>query len=417
MTLENAPTTPAPTPAANATYINVTTPRDPGVFSGDHPAPPPIRLTAADFVRLPPTALTYIDLVPSSPVPDGVYIATPVKDVLLYQVVNFGLTMQVLPQGTSLAHISAFDDLWIASVTLEDGTTEHTDHSQSAASVLDDLKRMIAPDLPPKNADDLYRCLLCVRYLRKLLQLAGDVEQNPGPLTSEQEKQMFSAVMAIPTVLQKQTEILGELRSVASRQEALEQKCSQIEEKLNVFEDKLLSVLPLKDKVMQLASETDNLAATFSKLQELEDDMENRSRRNNLIFFGFQDAAGETWQDSETKVLAFCEEKLNVSISADAVERAHRLGRFTATKNRPIIVQLLSFNEKQRVLSATSSLKGTSIAISEDYSNKVRQERRKLIQFAKSKGGDFRQSHNKLKIGKETFVYNAETDSVTKTKP
>lgn len=34
MALENAPTTPAPTPAANATYINVTAPRDPGVFSG-----------------------------------------------------------------------------------------------------------------------------------------------------------------------------------------------------------------------------------------------------------------------------------------------------------------------------------------------------------------------------------------------
>lgn len=185
---------------------------------------------------------------------------------------------------------------------------------------------------------------------------------------------------------------------------------------MNVFEDKLLSVLPLKDKVVQLTAETDNLAATFSKLQELEDDMENRSRRNNLIFFGFQDAAGENWQDSETKVIAFCEEKLKVAISADAVERAHRLGRFMATKNRPIIFRFLSFKEKQRVLSATSRLKGTSFAISEDYSNKVRQERRKLIQFAKNKGGDFRLSYNKLKIGKETFVYNAETDSVTKTK-
>lgn len=66
------------------------------------------------------------------------------------------------------------------------------------------------------------KCLLCARYVRKLLQLARDVAQNPGPLTSVQEQQMFSAVMAIPMVLEKQTEVLGELRYFASRQEALE---------------------------------------------------------------------------------------------------------------------------------------------------------------------------------------------------
>ncbi|XP_049516930.1 uncharacterized protein LOC125942697 [Dermacentor silvarum] len=206
----------------------------------------------------------------------------------------------------------------------------------------------------------LLQCSLCVRYVCKLLQLAGDVEQNPGPLTSEQEQQMFNAVMAIPMVLQKQTEILGELRSVAKH------------------------------------------------------DMENRSRRNNLIFFGFQDAATETWQDSETKVLDFCKEKLNVSISADSVERAHRLGRYTSTKKRPIIVKFLSFKDKQRILLVASRLKGTNFAISEDYSNKVRQERQKLIHFAKNKGGDFRLQYNKLRIGKETFIYNAETDNVDK---
>uniref|UniRef100_A0A1S4LJU1 Uncharacterized protein n=3 Tax=Ixodes scapularis TaxID=6945 RepID=A0A1S4LJU1_IXOSC len=66
------------------------------------------------------------------------------------------------------------------------------------------------------------------------------------------------------------------------------------------------------------------------------DDLDNRSRRNNLIFFGIPDVQNETWATSEERIVSFCSEKLNIQIDSAAIERAHRLGRFTLTKKRPV---------------------------------------------------------------------------------
>lgn len=147
-------------------------------------------------------------------------------------------------------------------------------------------------------------------------------------------------------------------------------------------------------------------------MRERQDDLENRSRRNNLLFYGLDDTAGETWAESEERILTFCSEKLSVDASVTSIERAHRLGRFSQQNNRPIIVKYVSFKEKQRVLAAARKLKGTDYSISEDYSEKVRLERKKLLQFARERGGDFKLNFNKLKIGTQVFRYDAASDSV-----
>lgn len=85
--------------------------------------------------------------------------------------------------------------------------------------------------------------------------------------------------------------------------------------------------------ITKLASEVRELAAKC-------DDSENRQRRCNLIFFGMPDTEGETWAESKSRVMAFCSESLGVTLDRDAIERAHRLGHFQGTKNRPIIVKL-----------------------------------------------------------------------------
>lgn len=76
-------------------------------------------------------------------------------------------------------------------------------------------------------------------------------------------------------------------------------------------------------------------------------------------------------------------------------------------------MKFLSFKDKQKVLTAATKLKGTTFAISEDFSAKVRLERQKLFHFAREKGGDYKLRFNKLKMGKETFVYNSVTDAIT----
>lgn len=204
--------------------------------------------------------------------------------------------------------------------------------------------------------------------------------------------------MTIPVIQQKQSEILNEIQLIRSEQQILEQKVTELTNKIKQVEDNVASVLPLKAEVARLVNCSGKLSTACTNLQDYQDDLDNRSRRNNLIFFGIEDNQNETWAESESKILSFCSEKLQVPIASEAIERAHRLGRYTEAKNRPLIVKFLSFKDKQRVLTVTARLKGSQFAISEDYSNKVRLQRQKLIQFARQRGGNFKLNFNKLRM-------------------
>ncbi|KAH7981930.1 hypothetical protein HPB52_001811 [Rhipicephalus sanguineus] len=52
----------------------------------------------------------------------------------------------------------------------------------------------------------------------------GDIEENPGPLSAEQEQRTFEAIMQIPSLVQTQADILNEIRSFRSDQRAIELK-------------------------------------------------------------------------------------------------------------------------------------------------------------------------------------------------
>lgn len=159
---------------------------------------------------------------------------------------------------------------------------------------------------------------------------------------------------------------------------------------------------------------SDKLSTACTNLQDYQDDLDNRSRRNNLIFFGIEDNQNETWAESESRILSFCSKQLQAPIASEATERAHRLGRYTEAKNRPLIVKFLSLKDKQRLLTVAARLKGSQFAISEDYLNKVRLQRPKLTQFARQRGENFKLNFNKLKMNGKLFMYDSETDAVTR---
>ncbi|XP_072144699.1 uncharacterized protein [Dermacentor andersoni] len=244
------------------------------------------------------------------------------------------------------------------------------------------------------------------------LLLSGDVEQNPGPLSTEQEQQMFQAVMKIPLMMQGQSDILDEIRCLRANQQAMEQKINDLSVKVQFAEETASRVTSLHATIERISCRVDSATSALASMRDSQDDLEDRSRRNNLIFVGLPDTANETWAESEEKITSFCAEKLNVSLELQSMERAHRIGRYSEHKKRPLIVKFMSFKERQRVLEAASRLKGTGFGISEDYSKKVCFERKKLLQFAKSRGSDFKLIFNKLKIGKKTYKYNADSDNV-----
>lgn len=59
-------------------------------------------------------------------------------------------------------------------------------------------------------------------------------------------------------------------------------------------------------------------------------------------------------------------------------------------KNRPIIVKLSSFNDKEKILSLGPKLKGTNLAICEDFPVPVRLAHGKLVRYANEQGTPYK---------------------------
>lgn len=97
--------------------------------------------------------------------------------------------------------------------------------------------------------------------------------------------------------------------------------------------------------------------------------------------------ASETWGDVEEKVQRVLQDKLQVE--GVQIERAHRTGRRNEGRPRTIVMKLLSYKDKERILKLAKNLKGTSIYINEDFSPatmKIRKDLFKEIKRRREKG-------------------------------
>lgn len=102
------------------------------------------------------------------------------------------------------------------------------------------------------------------------------------------------------------------------------------------------------------------------------DDLEDRSRRENLIFYGLADTSTETWSQSEEAIRNFASSTVEIEIPSDSIARAHRLGNYIETKCRPTIVRFSSSKVRNQVFSSKSKLKGTGISVAEDFCKSTR---------------------------------------------
>lgn len=145
------------------------------------------------------------------------------------------------------------------------------------------------------------------------------------------------------------------------------------------------------------------------------DDLENRMRRNNLIFKGLPELENETWNDAKVIITGFAQEMLGISLGE--IERAHRLGQKRSGTKRPIIVKFLSFRDREEVLRNACKLKNVTppIRISAYFSDKVRSARQKLWEFAeqfRESGTKYKIIYNKLHVGTQSFIYDSASDTV-----
>ena len=145
----------------------------------------------------------------------------------------------------------------------------------------------------------------------------------------------------------------------------------------------------------------DFVTKTKKKLADLED----RSRRNNLRFYGFQEETNETWEEGESILTDFVKEKLEIEEDI-LIERVHRTGiqRNDGIRNRKrtIVVKFLNFKDKLGILHTYREKKlwKEKIFINEDFPEETASIRKGLLQKAK----DLRSQNKVAKVVHDRLI-------------
>lgn len=187
---------------------------------------------------------------------------------------------------------------------------------------------------------------------------------------------------------------------------------TNIQSRLDQIENKLKDIDSFSDRLSAAEISIEELTTENNVLQLRINELEDQSRRNNLIFHGIPDAK-EPWKETESKLNTLLADA-HISLPSNAIERAHRLGTYSPNKCRPVIAKFASFKTKELILSKRKHFKESDISISEDYSSGTRIARKKLIEFGKNYSGspDFQLRYTKLHLNRKIYIYNAASDSI-----
>ncbi|XP_065682334.1 uncharacterized protein LOC136095540 [Hydra vulgaris] len=134
-------------------------------------------------------------------------------------------------------------------------------------------------------------------------------------------------------------------------------------------------------KVSDLEKKICSKSSLASKDKEKIRQLEDRQRRNNLKFEGIAENESESWDDSEIKIMNILENNFNVN--GVKIGRAHRTGKRNTEKPRTIVIKLLDYKEKVKILKNANKLEGSGIFINEDYSVETAIIRKKLFEERK----------------------------------
>ncbi|XP_065667668.1 uncharacterized protein LOC136087964 [Hydra vulgaris] len=158
-------------------------------------------------------------------------------------------------------------------------------------------------------------------------------------------------------------------------------KINKLQKELNELKENLNFHEHLIEQKVKTVSNNLEKKSPIQNINEKNRILEDRSRRNNLRIEGITESVNETWDETEDKVLKLFSKTLEVN--EVEIERAHRTGYKKHGKTRTIILKLLRFKDKTKILKEAHRLKGLNIYINEDYSRETSIIRKKLFSEAK----------------------------------
>lgn len=215
-------------------------------------------------------------------------------------------------------------------------------------------------------------------------------------------------------ILDKQKEIAKDIAEIKANERTVDNRLRATENRLGQLDEISKMIIENKNKLANVEVTVTSLEKTIELQQQRLSNLEDRERRNNMIVFSIPEANNETAADLEQKVIRdIFFGQLGVTVTS--VERIHRLGPKRHNKNRPIILRVYNYNEKQLVFKNCRKLKNTLVIVSDDYSKKTVEKRRQLWNTArqeKRNGDKVRLVYDKLFVNDVAYV----RDSVTNTR-
>lgn len=135
----------------------------------------------------------------------------------------------------------------------------------------------------------------------------------------------------------------------------------------------------LKVDMKDTMKEVKELRLVNEQLQSKITDLQARSMRDNLLFFGLAEYRGHGRENCVNIINDFCETELGVSGVFENIERAHRLGKFDRNRTRPIVVKFSSFRVRENIRSNAFKAKNSNFSVREQFPKEIVQKRKSLI--------------------------------------
>ena len=210
--------------------------------------------------------------------------------------------------------------------------------------------------------------LLQKHFDQKLIQIKADIQGQVNVLQGE--------VKALHEVIKNKDDKIGELYKEIG---TLKHSCDFLTEETTV----------LKGMINRNEVSVNSAIKKHSDLENKTSDLEDRSRRNNIVFYNIPEPADnikepEDCDEKITHILkerGFFEKDYNLEI-----DRAHRLGRKRQdgdSKPRPIIARFCFYKDKDHVIKNGKYLRGTKVGASEDFSKMTLEIHNQLRNHAK----------------------------------
>jgi hypothetical protein len=159
-----------------------------------------------------------------------------------------------------------------------------------------------------------------------------------------------------------QTELKSEMSNLRSSLRDIEQG----------VQSNSVSVESLSEKCTGLRTDQDYLYESLLELQ-------TRSMRDNLLFFGLPEVEGSD-EDCVKTIHQFCKDKLNMADAETTIklDRAHRIGR-RGPRPRPVVAKFNFFPVREEVRRSSYKLKDTTYGISEQFPREIQERRKQLL--------------------------------------